>query len=112
MKSLASGAPELRLVENPDILATIGRHPSLRPKVVIGFAAETENLVANASAKLQRKGADVIVANDVSPETGIMGGDRNHVRFVSAEGVEDWPEADKASVAAEILSRAARLLAG
>ncbi|MDR3372789.1 MAG: bifunctional phosphopantothenoylcysteine decarboxylase/phosphopantothenate--cysteine ligase CoaBC [Ancalomicrobiaceae bacterium] len=112
LKKGPAGVPQLNLVENPDILASIGRHPSLRPKVVIGFAAETENLVANASAKLQRKGADVIVANDVSPETGIMGGDRNHVRFVSATGVEDWPEADKAAVAAEILARAARLLAG
>ncbi|MDR3493366.1 MAG: bifunctional phosphopantothenoylcysteine decarboxylase/phosphopantothenate--cysteine ligase CoaBC [Ancalomicrobiaceae bacterium] len=112
IKKGPGGVPQLALVENPDILAAIGRHPTQRPKVVIGFAAETENLLANAAAKLKRKGADAIVANDVSPGTGIMGGDRNHVRFLSGDGVEDWPEGGKDAVAAMIIAKAVQLLQG
>jgi phosphopantothenoylcysteine decarboxylase/phosphopantothenate--cysteine ligase len=107
IKKGASGTPDLHLAENPDILATIGHHPSLRPKLVIGFAAETQNLIANAEAKLRKKGADFIVANDVSPATGIMGGDRNSVRIVSHAGVEDWPEASKEDVATALIEKAA-----
>ena len=107
IKKGPSGTPELALVENPDILATIGHHPSLRPTLVVGFAAETQNVIANAEAKLARKGADFIVANDVSPETGIMGGDSNSVRIVSADGVETWPEADKSEVARRLIARIA-----
>ncbi len=110
IKKGIAGAPDLHLVENPDILATIGHHPSRRPRLVVGFAAETQNLVENARAKLARKGADFIVANDVSPETGIMGGDRNTVRIVSADGVEDWPEAGKGEVAEKLVARVARQL--
>lgn len=90
--------PPLMLTENPDILKTVGHHAK-RPALVVGFAAETQNLEDNARAKLQRKGADWIVANDVSPDTGIMGGDHNRVRIVSHSGVEDWPQMDKQSVA-------------
>ncbi len=104
--------PTLELVENPDILATIGHHEILRPKLLIGFAAETQNLVDNARSKLERKNADWIIANDVSPETGIMGGDANTVRLVSRSGVEDWPEMDKYDVAREIIARAAAELNG
>ncbi|KPL55842.1 bifunctional phosphopantothenoylcysteine decarboxylase/phosphopantothenate synthase [Prosthecomicrobium hirschii] len=104
IKKGPAGAPALHLVENPDILATVGRHPTLRPRLVVGFAAETENLIANATAKLERKGADLIVANDVSPETGIMGGDRNTVRIVAREGIEDWPDLPKAAVADRIVA--------
>lgn len=100
--------PALALVENPDILATIGHHKSLRPQLLIGFAAETQNLIDNARAKLERKNADWIIANDVSPETGIMGGDANTVRLVSRSGVEDWPEMNKSDVAHRIIARAAQ----
>jgi phosphopantothenoylcysteine decarboxylase/phosphopantothenate--cysteine ligase len=99
------------MVENPDILATIGHSPR-RPPLVVGFAAETQNLAENARAKLDRKGADLIVANDVSHGSGIgpagvMGGDRNRVRIVAREGIEDWPEMTKVEVA----DRLARLVA-
>ncbi len=102
-KSPGKQVPVLRLTENPDILAGIGHHRK-RPRLVIGFAAETDDLIENASAKLQRKGADLIVANDVSHDSGIgeggvMGGDRNRVRIVSRDGVDDWPEMTKAEVA-------------
>jgi len=102
--------PVLSLVENPDILATVGHHERLRPKLLIGFAAETQNLIDNARSKLKRKKADWIIANDVSPETGIMGGDANTVRLVSGTGVEDWPQMDKTEVAREIIARAADAL--
>ncbi|MCY6382833.1 bifunctional phosphopantothenoylcysteine decarboxylase/phosphopantothenate--cysteine ligase CoaBC [Hoeflea prorocentri] len=99
--------PALKLTENPDILKTVGHHQH-RPGLVVGFAAETQNLIDNARAKLERKGADFIVANDVSPETGIMGGDRNNVRIVTADGVEDWPEMDKRNVANRLAQEIAR----
>lgn len=88
----------LQLAENPDILKTVGHHEK-RPTVVVGFAAETENVESNGRTKLERKGADLIVANDVSPETGIMGGTRNAVKLISASGVEEWPELSKDEVA-------------
>jgi len=102
-KVAGSAPPTLAMVENPDILATVGHHAN-RPALVVGFAAETADLVANAQAKLARKGADFIVANDVSPASGIggsgvMGGDRNLVRIVSAAGIEEWPEMTKEGVA-------------
>jgi phosphopantothenoylcysteine decarboxylase/phosphopantothenate--cysteine ligase len=103
IKKGPDGAPTLSFQENPDILATLGRHPTLRPKLVVGFAAETQNLIANAEGKLRRKGADVIVANDVSPKTGIMGGDRNTVRIVEPAGVTDWPDLPKDEVAAKLV---------
>ena len=103
VKKGPDGAPSLAFVENPDILATIGRHATLRPRLVVGFAAETESLIANARAKLAKKGADLIVANDVSPETGIMGGDRNTVRIVEPHGVTDWPDLPKAQVAEKLV---------
>jgi phosphopantothenoylcysteine decarboxylase/phosphopantothenate--cysteine ligase len=104
MKKDGSGAAALKLVENPDILAGLARHPK-RPRLLIGFAAETENLLANASAKLKRKGCDWILANDVSPGTGIMGGTRNSVHLVSAAGVEDWPDMSKTEVARQLVER-------
>jgi phosphopantothenoylcysteine decarboxylase / phosphopantothenate---cysteine ligase len=104
--------PALALIENPDILASIAQRTAKRPKLVIGFAAETENVVANAKAKLKRKGCDWIVANDVSPETGIMGGDDNKVYLVTADGVESWPPQPKEAVARALLDRIATALAG
>lgn len=106
-KKAGQGAPALALVENPDILSTIAHRTSERPKLVIGFAAETENVVANAKDKLARKGCDWIVANDVSPETGIMGGDRNTIQLVRASGVEPWPPQSKDDVAATLVARIA-----
>jgi phosphopantothenoylcysteine decarboxylase/phosphopantothenate--cysteine ligase len=106
-KIAGKSTPELTLVENPDILSTIAHRRSGRPSLVVGFAAETENVIANAKDKLARKGCDWILANDVSPETGIMGGDRNTIHLVSATGVEDWPPQSKEDVAAMLIDRIA-----
>ncbi len=102
--------PPLALVENPDILATIGRHHTLRPRLVVGFAAETADLLANARKKLKSKGADWIVANDVSEGSGVMGGDRNTVSLVSSENTEPWPTMTKTEVAARLVARIAEAL--
>jgi phosphopantothenoylcysteine decarboxylase/phosphopantothenate--cysteine ligase len=103
--------PALKLVENPDVLATLAKHRQ-RPHLLIGFAAETDNVIAHAQAKLQKKGCDWIVANDVSPHTGVMGGDRNTVHIVTRGGVEDWPEMDKSEVGARLAARIAQQLKG
>lgn len=104
-------APTLRLIENPDILATLGHSPR-RPPLLIGFAAETENIIAHASAKRDRKQADWIVANDVSGPKGesVMGGDANTVHIVSASGVESWERLPKSEVAARLAARIADAL--
>jgi phosphopantothenoylcysteine decarboxylase/phosphopantothenate--cysteine ligase len=98
------------LTENPDILKTVGHHAQ-RPRLVVGFAAETQDIEKNGRAKLQRKGADMIVANDVSPETGIMGGVRNSVKIISADGVDAWPDLDKDEVATRLAALIAERLA-
>jgi phosphopantothenoylcysteine decarboxylase/phosphopantothenate--cysteine ligase len=103
--------PSLTLVPNPDILATIAAAGPNRPQLVVGFAAETDDLMANAQGKLRRKNADWIVANDVSPETGIMGGTDNTVHIVSATGVETWPRLAKDDVAKRLARRIADALA-
>jgi phosphopantothenoylcysteine decarboxylase / phosphopantothenate---cysteine ligase len=108
-KTAATKVPSLLLQENPDILAGIARHER-RPPLVVGFAAETENVVANAKAKLARKGADLIIANDVSAKTGIMGGGRNRVHVISAEGVDSWPDLSKEEVAARLMELFAGML--
>lgn len=102
--------PALALVENPDILSTVGHLAGNRPRLVVGFAAETQNLIANAQGKLQRKAADWIVANDVSPATGVMGGDANTVRIVTHDGIEDWPTLGKTEVARRLVARIAAAL--
>ncbi len=102
--------PRLEFTENPDILATIAARKAGRPALVIGFAAETENVLANATAKRARKGCDWIVANDVSPATGIMGGAENAVTLITAEGAEDWPRMRKSEVAAKLADRIAAAL--
>ena len=109
-KAPGRATPELALVENPDILSTIAHRKTQRPKLVIGFAAETENVAANAKAKLAAKGCDWILANDVSPRTGIMGGDRNTIALVTAKGVEAWPPQSKDDVAAMLIARVADAL--
>ncbi len=106
MKKDGSGkVPSLELTENPDILATIASSKKDRPGLVIGFAAETENVIQNAQKKLEKKGCDWVVANDVSPDTGVMGGDENTVHLVTSNGVEDWPLMDKSDVAARLMER-------
>ena len=103
--------PALRLSENPDILATISKMKQDRPGLVIGFAAETHDVIANATAKRERKGCDWIVANDVSPSTGIMGGTENAVTVIDATGAEEWPRASKDDVARRLARRIADALA-
>jgi phosphopantothenoylcysteine decarboxylase/phosphopantothenate--cysteine ligase len=104
-KVAGKGPPLLTMVENPDILAGVGHHKK-RPALVVGFAAETQDVLKNAEAKLKKKGADFIVANDVSPSGtssgGAMGGDRNRVKIVSRKSVEEWPEMDKDEVAVRL----------
>jgi phosphopantothenoylcysteine decarboxylase/phosphopantothenate--cysteine ligase len=112
MKKGEGGAPRLELVENPDILATVARRAAGRPRLVVGFAAETEHVIDHARAKLARKGCDWIVANDVSPATGIMGGDRNTVHLVTRDGVDSWPDQDKQTVADRLVARIAAALSG
>jgi phosphopantothenoylcysteine decarboxylase / phosphopantothenate---cysteine ligase len=110
IKKGSGGLPDLRLAENPDILKTVAGAKTKRPKLVVGFAAETENVIANAKAKLAKKGCDLIIANDVSAEKGVMGGDKNTVHLVSASGVESWPELSKQDVAQRLLAELARRL--
>ncbi len=102
--------PALALTENPDILATVGRHHTLRPALVVGFAAETDDLLANARKKLAAKGADWILANDVSPGSGIMGGAENAVHLIDRGGAEDWPRMAKGDVARRLVERIAAKL--
>ena len=111
-KQPGRSTPELPLVENPDILATIAKRKSQRPKLVIGFAAETENIAANAKAKLVKKGCDWILANDVSPQSGVMGGDRNMITLVQASGMETWPPQSKEEVASRLVARISQALVG
>lgn len=109
-KKTTAGPPTLSLVENPDILATVAKRKTDRPRLVVGFAAETERVVEYARAKLARKGCDWIVANDVSKESGVMGGDRNTVHLVTARGVEAWPSQSKEEVARALVARIAEAL--
>jgi len=111
LKKGASGPPTLGLVENPDILATVASH-ARRPRLVVGFAAETEKVIDHAQAKLARKKCDLIVANDVSPATGVMGGDANTVHLVSKGGVETWPTLPKAEVAQRLIAQLAAIIKG
>jgi phosphopantothenoylcysteine decarboxylase/phosphopantothenate--cysteine ligase len=111
LKKTAAGTPPLQLVENPDILATISSLREKRPTLVIGFAAETEHLIDNAKAKFARKGCDWMVANDVSPGTGVMGGDRNTVHLLTRDEVdgeiktESFPVMTKEEVATMLIER-------
>lgn len=109
LKKGGNGLPALELVENPDILAGLAQRQTGRPDLVIGFAAETENVIDHAKAKLAVKGCDWIVANDVSdgPDGGVMGGDSNRIHIVTARGVETWPRASKQDVADRLARRLA-----
>src|SRR5215831_4694278 len=112
IKKGADGPPKLALTENPDVLATVAHDPKRRPRLVIGFAAETDRIIEHAKVKLARKGSDWILANDVSTESGVMGGDRNTVHLVTAQGVESWPPQSKEEVAQALVARIAEALAG
>ncbi|MGP8119579.1 MAG: bifunctional phosphopantothenoylcysteine decarboxylase/phosphopantothenate--cysteine ligase CoaBC [Xanthobacteraceae bacterium] len=114
LKKTAGGPPVLAFAENPDILATIARRRDSRPRLVIGFAAETEHLIDHARAKLKRKGCDWLVANDVSPSTGVMGGDRNTVHLLTrdSDAVDSWPVMTKEEVAAALVARIAAAMKG
>ena len=97
-------APSMELAENPDILKTVSAKRKHRPALVIGFAAETNDVEEHAEAKLKRKGCDWIVANDVSPATGIMGGTENAVTIIDADGAERWDRMGKDAVARRLAS--------
>lgn len=110
IKKTKGALPVLEFTENPDILAEVAQLPEARPRLVVGFAAETDDVVAHATAKRARKGCDWILANDVSPATGIMGGPDNAVVLISDEGAEVWPRMAKAEVAARLAQRIAQAL--
>jgi phosphopantothenoylcysteine decarboxylase / phosphopantothenate---cysteine ligase len=110
-KTAGDVLPTLNFVENPDILATVAQMGEGRPQLVIGFAAETEEVERHATEKRTRKGCDWIVANDVSPGTGIMGGTENAVTLITAEGAETWPRLSKVETAARLAARIAEALA-
>ena len=97
------GPPVLTLAENPDILRTIAQRQAGRPALVVGFAAETEKIVEHAREKLAKKGCDLIVANDVSSDKGVFGGDRNQVHIVARDNVDTWPVMSKAEVARKLM---------
>jgi phosphopantothenoylcysteine decarboxylase / phosphopantothenate---cysteine ligase len=111
LKKKAGTVPTLKLVENPDILATLSKAGNRRPKLVVGFAAETENVVANAQAKRVKKGCDWILANDVSPASGVFGGENNTIHLVDASGIEDWPAMSKRDVGDRLARRIAAFFA-
>ena len=106
-KTKGKPIPDLQLIENPDILRTLAAPGPSRPGLVIGFAAETQNVLANAKTKLASKGCDWIVANDVSAAAGVLGGANNTVHIVTAEGVESWPELSKDAVAVRLIAKVA-----
>lgn len=110
IKKDGNGLPTLEFAENPDILATVSKLEKGRPALVVGFAAETDDVIANATAKRLRKGCDWIVANDVSPATGIMGGSENAVTLITADGSEDWPRMGKDAVAQRLALKLAEAM--
>jgi phosphopantothenoylcysteine decarboxylase/phosphopantothenate--cysteine ligase len=109
-KEPGASAPSFSLVENPDILASVAR-AGRRPRLVVGFAAETRDVIAHAKEKLLRKGCDLIVANDVGEGSGVFGGDANEAHLVSRAGVESWPRMSKQAVAERLVARLAEILA-
>ena len=112
IKKQAGESPSLTFTENPDILASVSALDEQRPPLVIGFAAETENVIENATAKRLRKGCDWIIANDVSPDTGIMGGHENTVTVITDDGAVSWEKMSKKAVAARLAQDIAQHLQG
>ena len=102
--------PSFEFAENPDILRTVSQMTDGRPQLVVGFAAETDDVLANATAKRERKGCDWIVANDVSPETGIMGGAENAVTLISDSGQDTWERMSKIEVSRKLSAKIAEAL--
>jgi phosphopantothenoylcysteine decarboxylase/phosphopantothenate--cysteine ligase len=111
-KDAGGTPPTIELTPNPDILATLSERGSARPRLVVGFAAETEKLLEHAQTKLERKGCDWILANDVSPASGTFGGDSNKIHLLSGHGVEDWPRMTKVAVAERLAQLIADKLGG
>jgi phosphopantothenoylcysteine decarboxylase / phosphopantothenate---cysteine ligase len=109
-KKVDGSLPTLSFAENPDILKTIATRKAGRPKLVVGFAAETEKVLEHAQSKLARKGCDMIIANDVSPEGGVFGGDKNTVHVVTSQGIENWPSMSKHDVANRLMSKLSDML--
>ncbi|WP_321336876.1 bifunctional phosphopantothenoylcysteine decarboxylase/phosphopantothenate--cysteine ligase CoaBC [uncultured Cohaesibacter sp.] len=109
-KQADGGFPALQFAENPDIARFVGTHPDKRPKLVIGFAAETQDLEANAAKKLTKKGVDWIIANDVSPQTGIMGGDHNMIKIIRSDSIEAWQDMSKQEVSTRLIARLSEAL--
>lgn len=109
-KQTDGGFPALQFAENPDIARFVGTHPDKRPKLVIGFAAETQDLEANATKKLTKKGVDWIIANDVSPQTGIMGGDHNMIKIIRSDSIEAWQDMSKQEVSTRLIARLSEAL--
>jgi phosphopantothenoylcysteine decarboxylase / phosphopantothenate---cysteine ligase len=110
IKKERSGTPTIRVTENPDILATVAHAKKNRPRLVVGFAAETDHIIEHAKAKLVRKGCDWILANDVSAASGVMGGDNNRVHLVTHDGCEPWLPQSKEAVARALVARMAQAL--
>jgi len=111
-KTKGKVGPDLDFVENPDILKTVSAMKKGRPELVIGFAAETDDVIANGTAKRDRKGCDWIVINDVSPETGIMGGSDNDVTVITEDGTENWPRTTKIDVGRKLAAKLANTIGG
>jgi phosphopantothenoylcysteine decarboxylase/phosphopantothenate--cysteine ligase len=112
IKKKDGALPNLSLAENPDILATVSHLAQNRPALMVGFAAETENVIEHAKQKLAKKGCDLIVANDVSPAAGVMGGDNNTVHLVTRTGVETWPTLSKTDVAERLIAHVGAMIGG
>ena len=109
LKKTGDGPPSIALAENPDILASLSTRNDSRPALVVGFAAETENIIEHARAKIAKKGCDWLLANDVGGDTGTFGGDNNRIRFLTRDGrTEDWPDMRKTDVANELVNRIAQ----
>lgn len=105
MKKTGDESPTIQLLENPDILKTLGRHPQHRPNLLVGFAAETTGVLASARRKLEDKACDLIIANDVSPENGVFGGVENTVHLIDSKGTESWPTLSKEEIALRLVER-------
>jgi len=112
VKKKDGALPDLTLAENPDILATVSQLKNGRPELVVGFAAETQNIIENGSSKLARKGCDWVVANDVSPDTGTFGGDSNSVHLITNNGVDSWPSQSKAEVSSQLAKQISEYFQG
>ena len=110
LKKKEGAPPALRLVENPDILATLAHAGNRRPRLVVGFAAETDKVIEHAKAKRAKKGCDWILANDVAAASGVFGGERNTVHLIDENGVEDWPSLSKRDVGERLAQRIAAFL--